>query len=51
LEKIFHTLINSFIENKIGLAEDFLSKSLSLKLKANLAALYGNDQMQFAGTG
>jgi SM-20-related protein len=51
LEKIFHALINSFIENKIGLAEDFLSKSLSLKLKANLAALYGNDQMQFAGTG
>jgi SM-20-related protein len=51
LEKIFHTLINSFIENKVGIAGNFLSKALSLNLKANLLTLYGNEQMQSAGTG
>jgi SM-20-related protein len=51
LEKIFNTLINSFIENKIGIAEDFLSKALSLQLKANLQTLYGDKLMLAAGTG
>ena len=51
MEKIFHTLLSSFIENKVGIAEDFLSEALSLKLKANLLALYGDQQMQSAGTG
>lgn len=51
MEKIFNALINSFIENKIGIAEDFLSKALSLQLKANLQTLYGDQQMQAAGTG
>ena len=51
LEKIFNTLINSFIENKIGIAEDFLSESLSLHLKENLANLYRGNQLRSAGTG
>jgi len=51
LEKIFNTLVNSFIDNKVGIAENFLSKTLSLQLKANLQTLYASQQMQSAGTG
>lgn len=51
LEKIFNTLVNSFIDNKVGIAENFLSQSLSLQLKANLQTLYASQQMQSAGTG
>ncbi len=47
----FNTLINSFIENKVGIAENFLSEALSLHLKENLATLYGDQQMKAAGTG
>lgn len=51
MEKIFDTLINSFIENKVGIAENFLSDSLSLNLKENLKTLYQESQLQSAGTG
>jgi SM-20-related protein len=51
LENIFDTLINSFIENKIGIAENFLNESLSLNLKENLKTLYQQSQLQSAGTG
>jgi SM-20-related protein len=51
LEKIFNTLINSFIENKVGIAENFLSKSLSLHLKENLTTLYADRLLELAGTG
>ena len=48
---IFNTLINTFIENKVGIADNFLSESLSLHLKENLAALYADSRLQSAGTG
>ena len=51
MEKIFNTLINSFIENKVGIAENFLSESLSLHLKENLTTLYAQRLLQVAGTG
>ena len=51
MEKIFNTLIDSFIENKVGIAENFLSESLSLNLKENLKTLYLEQQLQSAGTG
>jgi SM-20-related protein len=51
LKNIFDTLINSFIENKVGIAADFLSKPLSTNLKKNLAELYSSNQLQDAGTG
>ena len=51
MEKIFNTLINSFIENKVGIVENFLSESLSLNLKENLKTLYQESQLQSAGTG
>jgi SM-20-related protein len=51
LHKIFDTLINSFIENKVGIAEDFLSEALCSHLKENLVSLYGERLLQLAGTG
>ena len=51
LEKIFNTLIESYIDNKVGIAENFLSKSLAAGLKNNLNTLYAENQMQSAGTG
>ena len=51
LEKIFNTLVNSFIENKVGIAENFLSESLSLHLKENLTTLYAERLLKVAGTG
>lgn len=51
LQKIFDTLIESFIETRVGLAEDFLSESLAGHLKENLVKLYAEKQLQSAGTG
>jgi SM-20-related protein len=51
LEKIFATLIDSFIENKIGIAEHFLSDELSTHLTENLLGLYANQQFKSAGIG
>jgi SM-20-related protein len=51
LEKIFETLVNSFIENKVGIAENFLSLPLAAHLKDNLVALYAENKLIAAGTG
>lgn len=51
MENIFNTLINSFIKNKVGIAENFLSESLTLHLKENLTALYTEQQLEVGGTG
>lgn len=51
MEEIFNTIINSFIQNKIGIAEDFLSESLSSNLRDNLTKLYSGSQLKSAGTG
>ncbi len=51
LQKSFDTLINTFIENKIGIADHFLSDALSLHLKENLTTLYAAKQLMSAGTG
>ncbi len=51
MQQTFNTLINSFIENKVGIAEDFIEKSLSVNLKENLIALFTAKQLQSAGTG
>ena len=47
----FDKLINSFIDDKVGLAEDFLSPALALHLKENLLALYSDKLLLQAGTG
>jgi SM-20-related protein len=51
LDNIFDSLINSFIETKVGITENFLSPQLAADLKANLQALYADQQLQTAGIG
>ncbi len=51
LETIFNTLIETFIENKIGVATDFLEESLAAHLKTNLLNLYSQNKLRSAGTG
>ncbi|MDB5281676.1 MAG: Prolyl 4-hydroxylase alpha subunit [Bacteroidota bacterium] len=51
MQKIFDTLIDSFILDKVGLAENFLSVGLAADLKANLLALFAAKQLHLAGTG
>jgi len=51
LQNAFDTLIDSFIKDKVGIAEDFLSKSLAGHLKENLLRLFTEKQLQNAGTG
>ena len=50
MQKIFDILINSFIEKKVGIADNFLNTALATSLKDNLIALYDNNQMLSAGT-
>lgn len=51
MQEIFDKLIDSFITNKIGIADGFLTPGLAGKLKANLSRLYATDQLGHAGTG
>lgn len=51
MEKIFNQLVSSFIDNKVGIAEDFLSEILASHLKENLTALFKEKQLRSAGTG
>nr|WP_221307413.1 2OG-Fe(II) oxygenase [Rhabdobacter roseus] len=44
-------MITSFIDNKVGIAENFLSEPLASHLRENLAALYAGKRLQSAGTG
>ncbi|MEO7393420.1 MAG: 2OG-Fe(II) oxygenase [Chitinophagaceae bacterium] len=47
----FNILINSFIDNKIGISDNFLPDSLALQLKENLIGLMEDDKFRLAGTG
>ena len=49
--KYFEEIIANFIENNIGVSEDFLSKNLSEHLKINLLALNKEKLLLLAGTG
>ncbi|WP_293307848.1 2OG-Fe(II) oxygenase [Pedobacter sp. UBA5917] len=51
MEKIFDCLIDSFIEDKVGIAENFLSVQLAAKLKENLISLFENKKFLNAGIG
>lgn len=51
MQNTFDTIIDSFLENKIGIAENFLSESLSAHLKENLQTLYLDHRFKNAGTG
>ena len=51
MQTAFNELINSFIENKVGISENFLSESLSKNLEENLVRLDSGNQLLSAGTG
>jgi SM-20-related protein len=51
LEKIFDTLIDSFLDNKVGITDDFLGVALAANLKLNLNTFYTNALLVTAGTG
>lgn len=51
MEKDFEVLIAGFIENKVGISENFLSDTLANHLKANLFALHKQKLLVKAGTG
>jgi len=51
LTNIFDLLINSFLDDNVGIAENFLSPALALHLKENLTALYADKMLLPAGTG
>lgn len=51
MQKIFNTLIDSYIDNKVGIAENFLNEALAFHLKANLTALYSKKLLLSAKTG
>lgn len=51
MQNSYNALIDSFLENKVGIAEDFLSKALAADLKNNLKACYDEGRMRSAGMG
>lgn len=51
MQTVFNSLINGFIDNNVGIAQNFLPTALALHLKENLTALYDNKEFQHAGTG
>lgn len=51
LETIFNCLIDSFVADKVGISQNFLNLPLAADLKANLQALYAENQFRSAGIG
>jgi len=51
LQTTFDCLIDSYINDQVGLADHFLSRPLAAHLKANLYTLYTNQHLQPAGIG
>lgn len=51
MEIIFDTLIDSFLENNVGISKHFLPATLTAGLKANLLNLYSENKLRSAGTG
>jgi Rps23 Pro-64 3,4-dihydroxylase Tpa1-like proline 4-hydroxylase len=51
MENSFEALIATYIENKVGISEHFLSNDLANNLKQNLYALNKNSQLAAAGIG
>ena len=51
MEQAFERIITSFLENKVGLINDFLQEDLSSHLKENLLLLLVEKQFNVAGIG
>jgi SM-20-related protein len=51
LHTAFETLIHSYIENQVGIADHFLQDRLAIDLRARLSSLYATNSLQTGGTG
>lgn len=51
MQQQFDVLINSFVDNNVGIANNFLSESLSNSLQQNIQQLQQHGQMKYAGIG
>ena len=51
METIFNCLIDSFIADKVGIAQNFINIPLAAHLKENLRNLYSGNQFRAAGIG
>ncbi len=51
MENIFNDLVESFINTKVGIADNFLNVTLAAHLKDNLVLLHKHEQLKNAGTG
>ena len=51
MQKIFETLIETYLTDKVGISEHFLSEKLSADLKVNLLTLFAKNALLTAGTG
>lgn len=51
MQKIFDLLIDSYIDNHVGIADSFLSDTLSAQLTSNLISLYSRNLLFSAGIG
>jgi SM-20-related protein len=51
MQIIFDALIDSYLANKVGIANNFFTEALADNLKNNLLNIYAADKMQAAGIG
>ncbi|WP_113653616.1 2OG-Fe(II) oxygenase [Pedobacter namyangjuensis] len=51
MQKIFDTLIDSFIADKVGIADGFLTEFLAANLRDNINTLHATNQFAAAGVG
>ena len=51
MQKIFETFIETYLADKVGISEHFISNTLSKQLKANLLTLFAKNELVTAGTG
>ena len=51
MQEQFDQLINTFIDNNVGITDKFLTKELCSSLQQNIASLLQEDKMKFAGIG
>ena len=51
MHQTYDCLIDSYLENKVGIAKHFLNTELTANLKANLMRLFASEQLQKAGIG
>ena len=51
MQQQFDLLINSYVDNNVGIAKNFLSENLSNSLRQNIQQLQEQGQMKYAGIG